>query len=460
MKGIKLALLVSVLCVSIGFTSYASHGELGGGTSESLPWETVKKSLDAVMTVTDLKSYGYSESEIINEACKEADYLLYICTSHQQDYDTYYHYASHLSDIFNNSGYAYFIVLDEDTYNGKLKATKKFSNFKKIDATMIADSGFRADVNGLPFYNPTVKGLTTTSDVTTFGCCGGMSWFSIQNYVNGYKKITFNHAKKYLQDNYGSAVKVTDWTVDLSDIKEVTDKKLYNYKPVSKDLKAKMAPRGKTEKDAELKALGFSMIDLETIKNTKDYKLLKAIALSSYTAFQIANEGGNELWNQCNYEDESLIKPCPASEIFEIEKEFKKGKPVYVIMDNGKFGTHAIVGYALAKDKKQSNKYYIYAYNNNNPGNYGLTGTEKSDYYWIEVVTEKGIDGNEYAFYEFREVKTPTDEAAYASAGGALISRYTGNFEFLSADGVRLHCYTSADKFGERCLTSYTGKVY
>lgn len=454
MRKLVLLGIALTLSLSVSFMSYA-HDDLAGGVKGSVTWEEAKKVLDNSATVS---LEGYSYDDIANLSWKRADYLIYICTSHQQDYDTYLQYANTFKQISLDYGYEFFHIMDEDMYNAKLKAVGKFSDFKSLNAEMIADSGFRADKNGLPFYNPTVKGITTTgNDVVTGGCCAGMSWFSMQNYMHGFENITFDYAKKYIESHYGSACAVKDWTVDLSDIKEVGNKNLYAYKPVTDDLKAKMAPKGRTEKDTKLVDKLYSIIDLNTVKGTKDERLLKAIALSAYTIFQIRDEENNSLWNAFQ-ESESGIDPCPAAEIYEVQREFEKKRPVYIIMDNGKWGTHAVVGYALGRDKVQKNKYYIYTYNNNNPGNYGLTGTEKSDYYWIEAVVEKGADGKEYAYYEFREVKTPADEAAYKDIGGGLVSRYTGNFTFTSVEGVPLHCSTKADTFGTRLLRNRSGE--
>jgi hypothetical protein len=312
---------------------------------------------------------------------------------------------------------------------------------------VIADSGFRPSKNGLPFMN-----FSINYGLQQGGLCAGCSWFALQNYVYGETHFVFNIADAYVNarlDTYGA---IQDKTLDLSDISSVVNRNLYSYVPDTKYLNSKL-PSTSYLYDENNMYFRYKMITVSDIVDTTDWKMVKALSLSGLTAWYFGDYNYKYL-NDNFQEYESGSISCLAGELNEIIKEFQKGRPVYVIMTAASGGTHAVLAYAISRDEINENKYYLYLYDSNHPGNHSYSGAVNfGDGYYAEVAVTKGADGEEYLYYNYEAARGIADALYNVNLSYTLNDRYVGNFVLIDADGNSMHLYKKGDKIGQRAMT-------
>lgn len=443
-------MFVLAFCLLFSMSAYATgieglqdvEKDISGGTKGSVTWSEAKKELDARM-----QRNTYPGDDIVTRGWKESSYLIYVCTSHKQKYSVYEHYANILKKDYAELGYADFIVLDKDAYNAKLSATKTADTIFSKRGKVIADTGFNVDKDGFRFTNTAVHDIFDGKTSSLEGLCAGFSWFTLQFYLHGETNYTFNYGRERAVQDFGLDESQYDWTADLSNIPSVKNKKLYSYMPETTQLHSKVSPVSEITDD-ENTNYRYKSISMKDIKGTKDYDLLRALALSELSIYRLADIGYQKIWDTYQ-EQEALTEPCPAEELDLIQNEFKKGRPVYIIIASGKADTHAIIGYALAKDVIQPNKYYIKVHDPNMPGGYGYSPVKNKDGYWIEVIVEKKADGKKYLYYDYNTIIGED-----AKTIGGNFGRWNNTFAFIDADGCRMHCLKKSDKFGQRAITT------
>lgn len=447
MKRITLLSVLFVLLFSINSYAGALQGndkDISGGSKGSVTWAEAEKALDDRITKNVMPG-----DDIDSRAYKEGSYLVYVCTTHKQKYDVYYKYASVLQSDYGELD-CYFRVLEEDEYNEKLKAVKKIDSVFSLKGKMIADSGFKIKTHTPAFINTGVCDVFEGKDAPIDGLCAGFSWLSIQNYLHSISTIDFNYAKQRMtKAPYNVPADSNTWSLDLSGISTIKNQNMYNFYPTTDQLHSKMVPSGSVTQE-ERDNYRYKNISLKDIKGTDDEKFLRALTLAAYSIHEISSMEFDRIWK--TYEEyEDSISPCPAEELDLIIKELENKRPVYIGILSGQTYSHAIVGYAIAKDIINPNKYYLYVYDPNLPGDYSYI-EEPLDYgHYIEIIKEKGRDGHEYLYYDYRSMVTRKEIEAYGSAN---VSRYNNNFTFIDADGITLHCLKSDKNHGVRAFTA------
>jgi hypothetical protein len=444
-------LLVSILFIfcftfySFAYSFRGSDKDIGGGVFGSVSWKKAVANIEERLSKQMSDAYLSESETYLGLAWKESTYLYYVCTTQGQPYDTYLDYAKRFFvdyDSVNTS----FKIYPQDEYNIRLNGAKIDQNFN-AQGDLIADSGFRPSKNGLPFYN-----FGFNWGYQTGGLCAGFSWFSLQNYLHGETNFVFTIADNYVKKHSDVFIGIQDNTLDLSDISSVVNRNLYSYVPDTKYLNSKL-PKTSYLYDENNWGLSSRLITAPDLVGTNDWKMVKALSLSGITAWEISNNIDDYLSYYDEYESYSI--PCLAKELNEVIKELQQGHPVYMQMLNPDgTGAHAVVVYAISRDEINQNKYYLYLYDSNHPGNYTYSGAiNLGDWYYAEIAVVKSSDGEDYLYCNYEAMKGVADTLYTTNLSVSLRDRYVGNFEFIDYNGNSLHVYKNGNKKGQRVMT-------
>ena len=437
----KKILITSVLfCLFVSNVAYAAS--FAGQTTDisgcgKITWT------EAATTIQDRidKSNGKEIKYDYNLSVKESGYLVYVCTTHQVSYASYKSYADKFVADYKPNNLS-FKVLTEAKYNENLEAMKRtIKNNESTNKTLIADSGFRVNKNGLPFSN---IGVTNGSEG---GLCAGFSSLCLLAYVepDSLDKINFKNTKSTALKENDSCDKIYEdksmkSVVKLKSYKEIQDKNLYAYQPDTEAIKKSIPhPILKIKEDvttenyndylASFQNFNFDLIDLISIKGTKDFELVKGLHYFwSWNNFNFTNQQIS-LCDKKVYNTTSL---CPTNELDLVLKEFAEGRPIELSIFS-KDGGHSIIGYRLWQDKDDNNLFYIDVYDSNLPGN----STVEYSGYSPQMLVYKGTYGDRLALYYYYApfvLKDNKVEVTYRFTDDLTFSDYKGRYLHTNND--------------------------
>lgn len=364
-----------ILLHSFSFTSYANSfmnqtvNIAGGGEMEwSEAEQYIKERLYRVET-DDKYFFGYRTAQYIQNLIEtkvtrtystqtaedENVYLVFVCTTYNQPYNVYLHYANEFKEDYTAHGLDFTVLSQKDYENSRgIMKTMTRNQSNPNGMVLVADSGFSVTKNGLPFYNLAVTGKDIKLCIDIGGLCEGISYLTMMAYIDSDLLAEENFDKSmvnnFLKDYDGSS------SLGITDIHMILDKNASAYQPDTEALQSLVYQKGKEE-------YGSRIVDIDTIKDTYDYDLIKTLAFYWY---YFNNE---RVLNYMELKQQDVLdisRSCPSSELDLVIEELKAGRPVAVTVDDFE-GGHSVVGYRLWQDMKNPKLYYMDVYDSNFP---------------------------------------------------------------------------------------------
>lgn len=420
-------ILIFLLTIS-SYANYLNRQDYDVSKSGQVTWKDAEKALDKRLNWWNKMLSSYS----LQTRVTEEQYLVYICMTHNIDYNIYYDYALKFKVNYLNNApeLSDFMVLSEEDYNKLLNSYKKSSenNNLIVDSNVIADSGFLPENNGYIFSNFSVED-------TEEGLCMGISTTLVNLYLYQTKNKTlytsFKNTKANLE-HYANKETVNYYTnkhvllkesilVDLLGYEFIYNKlPIYNYYPESDFLQNEIPfiLRNNNSNKLNKKGLIFN-----NIKESRDKELVKYILWEQ--VWGVFNKNYYEYmlsFDDINLSDYQFDNAIVIDYIID---ELKNGYPVIVSVD-GFSGSHALVGYKIEKDCVNSQLYYLYVYDSNFPNNVDFSSNIINNKLILyKDISEESDEVILYCLYSPYS-KIDNNKEQY---------RYVNNIVFLDKDG-------------------------
>lgn len=399
-KGLFL-LFIGLFLIVINIVSYGEEfREKSLTKSSKVTWEKAESEIEVKLSdIGSFSNYDYWS------AMKDLQYLRYVCLTHLVKYEEYSDFESRFISQVEQSIGVILTEYDEELYNKELKAYKKFEKVEENpNEKVIAKTGFSPDRDILPVKN---CGFV---DSNKGGLCMGINYYELFYYTDKEKLKTLDFTdmfNSYSSDisNYNNLAKL-DKKVDATSDNIMKLTKLSDWEPKNKELR-KLVPDGLQSKWESKEK--FERNTSVTFANlNKEEKTL-------YTTLHWLWAWGN---NSKNAQSDALKKSgdrddnitvYPANMLEVIESELKADRPIIVALgaaDN--YGGHAVLGYKLTQDKKDTKMYYLYVADSNYPGNYYKDGTKLDFKINFYKDTYKGKPAVYFMYAPDREVNPTT----------------------------------------------------